>query len=69
MLLLSGGQLTNFIIVRFFNADKKMAELAFYIFSRDYIWALLTGFIAGICTKLRFRRNRQLRITNNWEIR
>ncbi|MHB1254299.1 MAG: hypothetical protein ACYCZ1_09050 [Candidatus Humimicrobiaceae bacterium] len=69
MLLLSGGQVTNFIIVRFFNANKKLAELAFYIFSRDYIWALLTGFIAGACVKLRFKRNRQLRITNNWEVR
>jgi len=69
MLLLSGGQVTNFIIVRFFNANKKLAELAFYIFSRDYIWSLLTGFIAGTCVKLRFKRIRQLRITNNWEVK
>jgi hypothetical protein len=69
MLLLSGGQVTNFIIVRFFSANKKLAELAFYIFSRDYIWALLTGFIAGVCVKLRFKRNHQLRITNNWEVK
>ena len=65
MLLLSGGQVTNFVIVRFFSANKKLAELAFYIFSRDYIWALLTGFIAGTCVKLRFKRNRALRITSN----
>ena len=69
MLLLSGGQVTNFIIVRFFGANKKLAELVFYIFSRDYIWALLTGFIAGVCIKLRFKRNRQLRITSNWEVK
>ena len=69
MLLLSGGQVTNFIIVRFFGANKKLAELVFYIFSRDYIWALLTGFIAGVCIKLRFKRNRQLRITTNWEVK
>jgi hypothetical protein len=69
MLLLSGGQVTNFIIVRFFSANKKLAELAFYIFSRDYIWALLTGFIAGVCVKLRFKRNHQLHITNNWEVK
>jgi len=69
MLMLSGGQITNFIIVRFFSANKKLAELAFYIFSRDYIWALLTGFIAGTNVKLRFKRNTQLRITNNWEVR
>jgi hypothetical protein len=69
MLLLSGGQVTNFIIVRFFSANKKLAELAFYIFSRDYIWALLTGFIAGVCVKLRFKRNHQLRITNNGEVK
>lgn len=69
MLLLSGGQVTNFIIVRFFSANKKLAELVFYIFSRDYIWALLTGLIAGVCVKLRFKRNRQLRVTSNWEIK
>lgn len=69
MLLLSGGQVTNFIIVRFFGANKKLAELVFYIFSRDYIWALLTGFIAGVCIKLRFKRNRQLRVTSNWEVK
>ncbi|MHB1345983.1 MAG: hypothetical protein ACYCXK_00690 [Candidatus Humimicrobiaceae bacterium] len=69
MLLLSGGQLTNFIIVRFFNANKKLAELAFYLFSRDFVWSMLTGFFAGVCIKLRFKRTRQLRITNNWEVR
>jgi len=69
MLILSGGQVTNFIIVKFFSANKKLAELAFYIFSRDYIWALLTGFIAGICVKLRFKRIRTLRITSNGEVR
>jgi len=69
MLLLSGGQVTNFIIVRFFNANKKLAELAFYLFSRDFIWSMLLGFFAGVSVKLRFKRSRQLRITNNWEVR
>ena len=69
MLLLSGGQVTNFIIVRFFNANKKLAELAFYLFSRDFVWSMLTGFFAGVCVKLRFKKTRQLRITNNWEVR
>lgn len=69
MLTLSGGQITNFIIVRFFGANKKLAEFTFYFFSRDYIWSLLTGFIAGTSIKLRFKRNRQLRITNSWEIK
>jgi len=68
MITLSGGQVTNFIIVKFFGANKKLSELVFYFFSRDYIWAMLTGFIAGTCTKLRFKRNRQLHIANNWEI-
>jgi len=69
MLILSGGQITNFIVTKFFGANKKLSELVFYIFSRDYIWSMWIGVVAGTSIRLRFKRNRQLRITNNWEIK
>lgn len=69
MLLLSGGQITNFIVVNFFGANKKLSELVFYIFSRDYIWALLTGIIAGTSIKLSFKKSKHIKITNSWEVK
>ena len=69
MLLLSGGQITNFIIVKFFGANKKLSELVFYIFSRDYIWALLTGIIAGTSIKLSFKKSKHIKIINSWEVK
>jgi len=69
MLILSGGQITNFIVTKFFGANKKLSELVFYIFSRYYIWSMWIGVVAGTSIRLRFKRNRQLRITNSWEIK
>lgn len=69
MLVLSGGHITNFIITRFFEANKKLSELVFYFFSSNYIWSMWIGVVAGSSIRLRFKRNRQLRITNGWEIK
>jgi len=69
LLVLSGGQITSFIITYFLGGNKKISELAFYLFSRDAIWAIWFGISVGISVKLRFKRQKQLRITDTWEVR
>lgn len=69
LLILSGGQVTNFVITYLFAGSKQMSELAFYLFSRDAIWAVWLGISLGVSVRLRFKRQRQLRITDTWEVR
>ncbi len=69
LLILSGGQITNFIITYLLGGSKQISELAFYLFSRDIIWAIWFGISIGVSVKLRFKRQRQLRITDTWEIK
>jgi hypothetical protein len=69
LLILSGGQITSLIITYFFGGSKQLSELAFYLFSRDIIWAVWLGISLGVSVKLRFKRQRQLRITDTWEVR
>jgi hypothetical protein len=69
LLILSGGQITNFIITNFLGGNKQISELAFYLFSRDIIWAVWFGISIGVSVKLRFKKQRQLRITDTWEVR
>ncbi len=69
LLILSGGQITNFVITYLLAGSKQMSELAFYLFSRDAIWAVWLGISLGVSVRLRFKRQRQLRITDTWEVR
>ena len=69
MLVFSGAGISNFIITAFFNSNKKLTELFFYLFSRDFIYALWLGVACGANIKIRFKRNRQLRISSNWEVK
>jgi len=69
MLILSGGQITDFIVLKFFNSNKKLSELVFYFFSRDYIWSLLIGIFAGVSIKLCFKKSKHIKILNNFEVK
>lgn len=62
LLILSGGQITNFIITNFLNGSKKISELTFYLFSRDTIWSLWFGVAIGSSIRIQFKSQRQLHI-------
>lgn len=51
-LLLSEGTITNFIITKFFGANKQLTEIVYYFFSRQVIWSLWTGFAIGVSVRL-----------------
>jgi len=67
LLILSGGQITSFIITYFLGGSKKISELAFYLFSRDAIWAIWFGIAIGVSVKLSFKRQKHIRITDTFE--
>jgi hypothetical protein len=62
LLILSGGQITNFIITNFLNGSKEISELTFYLFSRDIIWSLWLGVAIGSSVRIQFKTPKQLRI-------
>ena len=56
LLVLSGGQITGFINTHLFGGSKQLSELAFYLFSRDSIWAVWFGISVGVSVKLIFQK-------------
>lgn len=62
-LLLSEGTITNFIITKFFGSDKRLAELVFYLFSRQIIWTLWFGFSIGSSVRISFKKRLKHEIT------
>ena len=55
-LILSEGTITSFIINSLFNSNKTLSDLAFYLFSRQTIWALWLGFAVGSSIRVSFSR-------------
>lgn len=62
-LILSEGTITGFIISRFFNSSEELSELAFYLFSRQSIWALWLGFATGSSIRFSFSRRKYKHIS------
>lgn len=58
LLILSGGQITSFFITHFFAGSKQLSELAFYLFSRDSVWAVWFGISIGVSVKLVFTKEK-----------
>jgi hypothetical protein len=55
-LILSQGGITNFIVIKFFNANRQISELLFYFFSRQIIWSLWFGFSIGASVRIAFMK-------------
>ena len=64
-LILSQGSITGFIITRFFNSNARLSELAFYLFSRQTIWALWLGFAIGSSVRFGFPKRRHRHVVND----
>ncbi|MBC7333865.1 MAG: hypothetical protein H5T85_05355 [Actinobacteria bacterium] len=62
-LLLSGGTITNFFITRFFDSNKQLSELCYYLFSRTIVWSLWLGFSIGVSVRLKFREEFKHRVS------
>jgi hypothetical protein len=55
-LILSQGSITDFVIIKFFHANKQVSELVFYFFSRQIIWSLWLGFATGASVRIAFKK-------------
>lgn len=64
-LILSEGTITSFIINTFFNSSEKLSEIAFYLFSRQTIWALWLGFAIGTSIRVSFSKREYKHISVN----
>ncbi len=64
LLLLSGGQITSFINTHLFGGSKQISELAFYLFSRDSVWAVWFGISIGVSVKLIFTKEKHSKTAN-----
>jgi len=55
-LLLSPGQVTDFIASAVFGNNEKIREALFYLLSRQAIWSVWSGFALGTSVKICFKR-------------
>jgi len=55
-LILSLGNISNSISAGLFGANTTAAELMFYFFSRQVVWAMWLGFALGASVRLVFKR-------------
>jgi hypothetical protein len=55
-LLLSPGQVTDFIASAVSGNNEKIREAVFYLLSRQAIWSVWTGFALGTSVKICFRK-------------
>lgn len=58
LLILSPGQVTDFIANSIFSGNETIKELLFYLFSRQAIWSLWLGFAIGTSVRISFRKSR-----------
>jgi len=67
-LILSQGGITNFIVIKFFNANRQISELLFYFFSRQIIWSLWFGFSIGASVRIAFKNKLKHEAAYNLEL-
>jgi hypothetical protein len=56
LLLLSPGQVTDFIASAVFGNNEKIREALFYLLSRQTLWSVWLGFALGTSVKICFKR-------------
>ncbi len=67
-LILSQGGITNFIVIKFFNANRQISELLFYFFSRQIVWSLWFGFSIGASVRIAFKKKLKHEAIYNLEL-